>query len=181
MNIPVDKSFLDDIYLWLEKKAKEYSLNYLLAHADDGVIWGHFNNNGKLLISGDAFDRVKVELRTVTLQQLRLFGNNGELLIWRDGTAFSARILIDEDQADENSYTDEHLLWGEGDAKEKSTIGFTLMQEGTQGFFHAPPLPNAEGANIKLKIRHYIDYDDQGQAYFSKSRLVGLERFWRER
>lgn len=176
MNIPVDKSFFDDIDLWLEKKAKELNLNYLLAHADDGVIWGYFNNDGKLIISGEAFDKINVELRVSTLQQLRLFSPKVELLLWRITNNFLARIIADDSQSDASVFHEEHLLWGKG---EKSNLGFCLMVEGTQGFFHAPPLPESEGADIKLKIRHYIDYDDQDQAYISKSRLVGLERIWR--
>ena len=42
------------LYDWLQSKAKQYQLKYLLAHADDGVIWGLFDN-AKLTIANQVF------------------------------------------------------------------------------------------------------------------------------
>jgi hypothetical protein len=35
-----------DLKQWLIKQASESNLRYLLAHADDGVIWGRFDDLG---------------------------------------------------------------------------------------------------------------------------------------
>jgi hypothetical protein len=63
--------FSDDKSLkkWIECKAKKHNLQYLLAHAEDGVIWGRFDNE-KLKTSGDAF-REFAKLRSQTLQECR--------------------------------------------------------------------------------------------------------------
>ena len=67
---------------WLKEKVKAAAL-FLLVHADDGVIWGRFDNKGELHLSGKAFPKfVSVKLRVVMLQQARLFGEAGELLVW---------------------------------------------------------------------------------------------------
>ena len=47
----LDKDFSSDPKNWLEKKALEFSLHYLLAHADDGVILGKMMAEGLVLSS----------------------------------------------------------------------------------------------------------------------------------
>ncbi|MHB1044342.1 MAG: hypothetical protein ACYC0Q_16145, partial [Eubacteriales bacterium] len=51
---PVPRNFNNDIKGWLTEKAGEYSLRWLLAHADDGVIWGELRGK-KLLLSITVF------------------------------------------------------------------------------------------------------------------------------
>lgn len=51
---------------WLVNQAKQYSLPWFLAHADDGVIWGEIRT-GRLALSGDVFDQVSPKLRALTL------------------------------------------------------------------------------------------------------------------
>jgi len=55
----------DDLIAWIEAQAKEHKLKYLLAHADDGVIWGHFST-GHLSTSNAVLDQ-SPPLRLITL------------------------------------------------------------------------------------------------------------------
>lgn len=142
----------------------------LLLHADDGVIWGQLVE-GKLTLSCEAFPEVDVSLRARTVQQLRLFGAAGELLIWHTDAGFQGRVVtaaVDTVVGAENCHEQAYLLWGEN-IEEKD--GFTLLQEGARGLLHAPP---GSGQSASINVRHYIEYDPAGQAYVALSRMVSL-------
>lgn len=162
-----------DLRSWLETWRRQNAtppLDYLLAHADDGVIWGVFENGG-LKLSGDAFPELQVALEARTLQSLRLFGADGELHIWRtsDGD-FGASLTLDAHQT-ADTFDEQHLLWGDHSAGNQ---GFTLLVEGDLGYRHAPPLPLASGQRAVLVVRQYVAYDTTGQAYLSGGRLVEI-------
>lgn len=171
--ITVDDIFKEDLRNWLVDKSLKHNLLYLLAHADDGVIWGRIDKNSGFVNSGDFFKEVVVQLRPHTLQQARLFGPAGELLIWFDGEKFSARLIADEQEKPDHAYEETHWLWGEG---MESRDNFTLMHEGRQGLHHAPPVENAKGFRVGMRVRHYIEYDDFGQAYVVNSRLIDFDK-----
>lgn len=160
---------------WLTELAEQNGVNAptltLLLHADDGVIWGHLSGSA-LKVSSAAFAQVFVALRASTLQQLRLFGDNGELLLWRTHTGFAGRVITaaaDATVGHNNWFDETHLLWGErvGSAVD----GFTLLQEGAQGLLHAPP---GNGDTVGMRMRHYIQYDATGQASVCLSRIIDL-------
>ncbi len=81
--------------LWLAAQAVRYHLEFLLAHAEDGVIWGAFRDG--VLVTAD--QRITVaplpRLRLDRLQQCRAFGSVAELLLWRDADHWSARVIQD--------------------------------------------------------------------------------------
>ncbi|MBU2611007.1 MAG: TIGR03984 family CRISPR-associated protein [Chloroflexi bacterium] len=177
--VTVDKTFATDPRAWLAGRMSA-EMPWLLAHADDGVIWGQRQEDGTLKLSSDAYNdpqeypALAVPLRLETLQQARLFGPAGELLLWRVEGGFAARLIADGSQQLENALPDEtHLLWG--DRVDGSRDGFAILVEGQRGFVHAPPIeglpPNERAA---LTVRHYVEYDDQDQAYVTMSRLVDL-------
>ena len=56
-----------------------------------------------------------------------------------------------------------------------SEAGFALLREGARGLRHAPPVIPQAGQRPKLVVKHYVDYDTEGQAYIALSRLVRLE------
>lgn len=176
--VKIDEKFFSDLRGWLTAKATQ-GMPWLLAHADDGVIWGRREADGSLLLSSDVFDvksrypSVAVELRTETLQQARIFGKAGEILVWRNGTEFRAREIFDGEQAPEDTFEEQHLLWGQGRPAPPQQ-GFTLFVEGEQGPCHAVPLVVKDDRRPALKVRHYIDYDNDGQAFVCLSRLVYL-------
>ncbi|HLF25540.1 MAG TPA: CRISPR-associated protein Csx19 [Anaerolineae bacterium] len=163
---------------WLATCAIEYGLRYLLAHAEDGVIWGALADDGGLLLSGEAFPELRVALTANTLQQVRLFSDRAEILVWKDGANWKARIIKDDGGKQYDALEDEeYWLWGTPDSNVAPKDGFTFLVEGGHGFRHAPPTAHLNlGKNDRaaLKVRHYVDYDDEGQAYIALSRLVKI-------
>ena len=182
----IDPGFADDPDVtWLLRQAQTYGLTTLLAHADDGVIWGQVVKD-KLALSGQAFPDVSPPLRSVSLQQLRLFGEQAELFVWKeDQDQWRARLLQDQgDPVDGQWRLDEaQLLWG--DHPEGEEGGFTLVADGQQGLRHAVPLPASEiwpddsekirsapWHPLRLTVRHYLERDDDGMLVIAQSRLV---------
>ncbi len=180
--IDVDvEEFSQDPRVWLAKRMNA-DMPWLLVHADDGVIWGKRQANGTLLLSSDVFSdpieypSVAVPLRAITLQQARVFGKAGELLIWRTDEGFAGRMLKNEHMTLEALPDEQHLLWHQGEpVKIDQQAGFALLREGQQGQRHAPPVIPQGKRRPALTVRHYVDYDDEGQAYIALGRLVGLE------
>lgn len=179
--VEVGTGFADDPAGWLAKKAVAHGLTTLLAHADDGVIWGRMDG-GRLALSSNAFPEVSPPLRAVTLQQARLFGERAELLLWRDGDKqWRARLLDDHGTAQQGWCFDEpQLQWGDHAEAEKD--GFTLVAEGQEGLRHAVPLP-ADGIPfdpqgnwhpLRLGVRHYLERDEDGSLIIVQGRLTGL-------
>lgn len=166
-------NFEKDPRQWFVTQAQAYGLRYFLAHDDDGVIWGHVDS-GQLKLSGEAFGEVDVPLRALTLQQARLFDTKSELLVWRGDSRWNGRFLDDNDL---DILGDEiHQLWGTASHPPGPKNGFTLMRDGVQGLLHAPPLTLPRDARATLTVRHYVDYDEQGQAYTAFSRLVSTQQ-----
>jgi CRISPR-associated protein (TIGR03984 family) len=185
----IDLTGLDEIKSWLQKLATKYSLKWLLAHADDGVIWGKIDTSGKLITSYEASEgddearSACPELRIKTLQQARLFSNDGELLLWRDADSASgwrARVIRNAQNRDsiewEEYYDEPQLLWGTHGRHLRH--GFTLLWDGAQGLRHAVPVQLAlrqqnEIDPLQLLVRHYIN--KTGFACVVASRLLSLQ------
>lgn len=160
-----------DLQDWAESNAQD-DMGYLLAYADDGVIWGFVDANGRLQLAGSVFPEIDVPLRPRTLQQARLFGPAGELFLWRTEQGFCTRLIADGATKPTTALEDNFRLWGSGI---ETRDGFTMMEEGAQGLYHAPPVKIARDGQCYLKVRHYVQYDENtGQAYISHSRLVDL-------
>lgn len=172
---------------WLLEQAGTYHLTILLAHVDDGVIWGEVRGD-KLALSGCVFPAVSPRLRAKTLQQARLFGLDAELLLWRDGDgAWRARVIRDEAGASDAQwrFDEPQIQWG--DHKEDERDGFTLVADGQQGLRHAVPLcdikddfdkPEDKHPDrwhpLRLGVRHYLVREDDGALSIVQSRLTEL-------
>lgn len=166
---------------WLLEQAAAYDLTTLLAHADDGVIWGRVEN-GQLQLSSKYLPSVSPPLRDVTLQECRLFGPSAELYVWRVSQGdWQARAV--RDGVGELAYTfDEYqILWGTRRDDEQG--GFTLVSDGAMGHRHAPPVPGdnlifeerEQHRPLRLQIRHYLATDDRsGLVTVGLSRLVSV-------
>ncbi|WP_228057430.1 CRISPR-associated protein Csx19 [Tychonema sp. LEGE 07203] len=174
------KEFADDdaLYIWLEEQARFHQLPYLLAHADDGVIWGSFDK-GSLTTAEKVFynPEFKVDfpkLRLLTLQQCRVFGENGEIFLWQSGANWKWRFI---GKSEEDKITESQILYG---TQGKEREGFTLLSDGSQGLRHAVPLTGitfdkkGEKRPVRLLVHHYITCDDTGVARIYLSRLVHL-------
>ncbi len=174
-------NIIDDLTLssWLAQKAKNFQLKYLLAHAEDGVIWGYFQDD-KLTIAHRIFPEITEfpELRLLTLQQCRIFGEPGEILLWQTDRGLKSRLIQDDDNTEKLPDEAQIILGTQG--KEKD--GFTLLSDGQQGLKHAVPLTGIKFDSdhkkphrpVRLIVRHYIDYNDAGVARIFLSRLVSL-------
>lgn len=161
---------------WLNEQSRTYNLRWLLAHTDSGVIWGDVRDDG-LHLSCEAFKIAGVALDRETLQQGRLFGETGELLLWQGATGWRASLRRDAvEGARTTPYLNEmHLLWGT--KKNDEQDGFLLLEEGHQGIIHAPPLATAPARTCRaaLQVRHYLSEEtDTGMLRITASRLVGL-------
>lgn len=194
----------DNLGQWFIAAAKEAKLDgnvYLLAHADDGVIWGRIKE-GKLVTSYESLHqakgkyewdapRIEAAKKTLpasqlaTLQQARLFCKTGELLIWKDGDGkWQGRVIRDVQEGEtpdwEEAFDEPQLLWGTHGTKLEND--FTLLEDGAQGLRHAVPmkltLKTGEGefgrtTPPKLMVRHYLN--KEGFARVVAGRLVGLQ------
>jgi CRISPR-associated protein (TIGR03984 family) len=185
---PVSIARIGNVRDWLQTQAAQHKLKWLLAHADDGVIWGRVDD-GKVVTSHEAGQasaearRVCPELRNQTLQQARLFSEAAELLLWRDGdNQWHARLIRDADtqQGEQSNWDDAideaQILWGTDPTP--LTDGFTMMSDGEQGLRHAVPLKiekkfNEETRPLRLHVRHYLTRG--GIACIEASRLLKLD------
>jgi CRISPR-associated protein (TIGR03984 family) len=171
----------EDLAAWLLEQAEKHNLTTLLAHADDGVIWGQMQD-GKLHLSSDYFPQVSPPLRADTLQEGRLFGPAGELHLWRDEDGgWDARLVQDGVGQEADSFDEYQILWGtrrDGDEE-----GFTLVRDGERGQRHAPPVPadklrfdqSVQRRPLRLQVRHYLAPDDDtGLVTVRLSRLVAV-------
>jgi len=175
---------IPDLESWLVAHAFADEL-LLLAHADDGVIWGRLNK-GRLTTSDIEFpDHHFARLRPSTLQTCRLFGMDGELMLWRTGEGWAARCWRDGRGDTSVEYFDEdQILWGT--QVEAATDSFTLVSDGINGLLHAVPLagiasrfsnPTAADKRrpLRLTLRHYLTENDaDGTVAIGGSRLVHL-------
>lgn len=167
----VSEKFNDDPVKWFQAEAQTYDLKWLLVHADDGVIWGKMQN-GQLQLSSGIYGPM---LRSITIQTAYLFSESGELLLWKAGNMrWKSRVLKEGVGTEVECYNEERLLWG--DTIEKDEKGFILLCQGSEGLRHALPLETKTKTicHPKLKVRHFLDYDDDGQAYIKFSRLVSV-------
>ena len=185
LSVSVDRLLIDGLPEWLDAIANEHGLTYLLAYADDGVIWGHWGKDGRLITSYDAAKgsgaaSICPPLRLATLAQARLFAPHAEVMLWRDGNGnFLARLIADApvDGADWIESLDEpqRLV---GTHAEPLAHGFTLLIDGGQGLRHVCPLSRLpaqidEQCPPFLQVRHYLAQEPF--ARIAVSRLAGLE------
>jgi len=131
---------------WFEETAKTAGLQFLLAFTDDQVITGWPEK--KTLYT-------PTPINVIHLQRAHLFGKSGELRLIRNETGFEA-VWLDDSGWDADDLQDEN---------------YPIWRDGQQGLDYSAPAQFDQ-----LEVRHYIRYDDQGQAYFSHSRLVAFSR-----
>ena len=157
---------------------------WLLAHCDDGVVWGRYDKTKKKWkLSSEPFPCISPELRKDNLQQLRLFGENMEVLIWRAENNFQGRILQDEEGTEEENLhpqIETRILVGDR-ILDGPCDNFTLVGD-AGGSRHAVPFCCKEDDfekrghphwPLRLTIKHYLTQDqDTGVVRVTASRLV---------
>lgn len=173
------KEVIGNLEEWMVTKAKDYSLTTLLAFLDDGVVWGKFDAGG--WITSDRAGVGLPKLRLAALQELRLFGPECEVLLYRvEEGEFHLRMIEDKpsEKPDYTEYFDElQFLWGTNSKPGEN--GFTILTEGNQGLLHAVPLAvtlkDDQGRHPRLRVRHYLNPASEPLAQVSASRCVSLE------
>lgn len=195
-DIPAPESDAE-VEKWLTAQMDE-ERQFLLAHADDGVIWGKWVN-GALRTSHEIAPDISPQLRGKTLQQAFVFGPKSEIRLFRDELGeWTVREITDP--ASTNDYIIEwQILWGDtvvkGEAPEKDKkVDPVLQKEFThvrykkqQGLDQILPLEispdqlnnlaeQPSGTRPRLRVHHFIEYDDcTGEGRIGLSRLVVLD------
>jgi CRISPR-associated protein (TIGR03984 family) len=176
-------SFADDPAKWLSQQMQAYKMKYLLAHSDDGVIWGRMIDGEELITSHDVAPEKSPPLRTETIQTIRIFAHDGELFVWRDEVGkWVGRLIAEPEQSDSAEWTEaideqQILLGTKTEPLERS---FTLLCEGSQGLCHVVPLLldskqiDEQRRPLRLVVRHYLKEDDNGFVRVNASRLLDL-------
>jgi len=166
----------DKVVGWITTHLKDHK--FLLAFADDGVIWGQMDDK-KLVTSHDIDGKVSPELRGKTLQQAFIFDDKEEVRLFRDeANKWQARCVVDGNEVIEES----QIL--SGDRVLSSQRKFThVLNARQQGLSHIVPLeiensqldPDEGGTQcLCLDVHHTIDFNANGEAYVAVSRLAGL-------
>ena len=108
------------------------------------------------------------------VQEIRVFGESGELHLWRLGTEFHWRILQDfsiPDDQDHFHVDYRYYLWGNHLAGD----GCTLV-DSNRGMSIVLPVagtPNSR-AHATCTVRNYLCYDGDGRVQMLDARLVSL-------
>lgn len=172
-------AFTTDIAAWLCRQPAVGEKQWLLAYAEDGVIWGKIEN-GQLQLSKDQEENRPL-FNPLTLLEARLFGESAEVHVWRSEGEFQACRIEDKVQTDATAFDEEQHLWGT--AAVPSEGSFTLLEDGQQGLRHAVPLvvesryfhERTLYRPVVLCTRSYIGFDEDGQAKIVASRLMELK------
>jgi CRISPR-associated protein (TIGR03984 family) len=188
----IPAAFAEDEGRRLVKLATDHlgadGVRYALIHLDDGVLWGRIN--GDRLSVPDMNDYWTPELRSVTVQQCRVFGDQGELFIWREAEGqWRGRVVIEGGATEVAMFEESQILYGDmaHDGTEGHDLpppprksGFTAIYEfkkGT-GIRQIVPIEATDalekGERVTLTVRHYLTQDYDGQAKFFCSRLKSI-------
>ena len=170
-------AFEEDLISWLQTKAEEHGLKYLLIIADDAVGFGKYEG-GDFLVDAQV-EGVLHPGGVKKIQQLYLFGDRAQILIWREGHLFKGSLIEDTDLPEKDAdgvppFAEEvYYLWG-GARENQEDPAFTLLEEPERGFKLRIPLKILPKKQAGLKVRHYYQEDDEGQLYIAFSRLVDI-------
>lgn len=166
----------ENVAEWIRKQMTP-GRNFLLAHADDGVIWGKLTEKDKLVTSHDCDPNISPPLHNKTLQQAFIFGEQGEVRLWRDGDQWRSCPITDDQR--ENTIEEAQIPWGTEVVK-NYPHQFTHIREKRQhGMDHIVPIEVAEddlqARRLRLLVRHFIRTDPHtGEARIALSRLVNI-------
>jgi len=158
----------------------DHGFTWLLAHCRDGVTWGR-RENSRWRLSSEPFPDLCPAVSRDNLLEMRLFGEKGEIMLWRSDEEFLGRRLVDEPY--------QPMDWPTRPEEEtRILMGYRLLEGPKQGFSrvttaegtqHAVPLECTEkdftGGRwpLRLRVRHYFEQDPQtGAVRVAASRLV---------
>jgi len=160
-----------DPHTEIEKQSSTGRYKYLLAHADDGLIWGYIEES-KLVLSSDpdGFPEISPQLRSETLWEARLFGEQAECYLWQNESGWQLRQVMDGEGEESDSFLEEFILWGTNFDRQEKKAGFFQAEEADLGIRHTPPVELKDRHSLKLQVRHYLNYDPAGVVFVKLSR-----------
>lgn len=159
---------------------------WALAHCDDGVTWGRYDPQaGVWRLGSQVAAHMSPPIRRWSLQELRIFGETKEILIWRTGTGLRGRILDDEGQTARSDDPSDPLR---PRRESRILLGDRVVQWLAHGFTHVANRTGAEQVlpvvvtteqlrrgQVRLLVRHYYESDrDIGAVRIAATRLVRL-------
>lgn len=154
-------------------------LQWLLAYCSDGLVWGRLSKS-KWLLSSEEFHAVSPKIHSGNLQQLRMFGSESEVLIWRNEETFTGRVLRDNAVREGTIQPKEEVYVLLGDRVKKAGEKFTLVADAA-GLHHAVPIAYSSDCfkngrwPLRLAVKHYFNQDEEsGVVRIAASRLTGL-------
>lgn len=170
---------------WLEAQMEEGVRPFLLAHTDDGVVWGRWDGNG-LLTSYQVAAKtdskgISPPLNSIMLQQAFIFGEQSEVRLFHDELGdWSAKEIQGSPGPD--TIVESQLLIGDTVIREWPQQQFTHLQDKIQqGLDQIVPLSitqteiddDTQPLRARLRIYHFVTYDnDTGEARIGLSRLA---------
>ena len=188
---PIDRVACEQVVAWVrgENDSAPEDLGarftWVLAHSDDGVTWGRFDEQaGRWRLGHEAAPGVSPPIRLEALQELRVFGTGGELLIWRADDGLRGRLLEDNeadgtaDDTDPLRPSDEYRIVRGDRVVCSFDAGFTKVADAT-GAEQVLPLALDEAQlrrhAVRLNVRHYWTQDSEdGTVRIAVTRLVEL-------
>ena len=187
----IDRAVCEQVVAWLLGKRGSApddlgaGFAWVLAHSDDGVTWGRCDvEAGRWRLGHDAVPEVSPPIRPEALQELRLFGDGGEVLIWRSDEGLHGRILEDakgdspRDESDPLRPSDELRIVRGDRIRADAGGGFTRVTDGTGAEQVLPVALDAAQLRqhkVRLHVRHYWAQNaDDGTVRIAVSRLVKL-------
>jgi CRISPR-associated protein (TIGR03984 family) len=189
---PFDEAACEAWFAWFASGASAPAtaaeFRWALGHYDDGVAWARAASGSTLVLGSggwwhghQAAPDVSPPPRRERLQELRLFGADTEVLLWRGEGRLFGRLLrdagIDEEPLVTRPSFERRLL--RGDRTEALPHGFTLASDGG-GARQALPFEVAAAdltvGRVALSVRHYFQMDEStGVVRIAATRLVGIE------
>lgn len=188
---PIDRAACEQVVAWVRGRggsapdALGAGFAWALAHSDDGVTWGRFDGEaGRWRLGHDAVPDVSPPIRPEALHELRLFGDGGEVLIWRSDEGLRGRLLEDargdgpRDETDPLRPSDELRIVRGDRIRADAGGGFTRVTDAT-GAEQALPVPLEEAQlrqhKVRLHVRHYWAQNaEDGTVRIAVTRLVKL-------
>ena len=154
---------------------------WLLAHSDDGVTWGKRSPAG-WQTGAEVFPQVSPPITVSTLLELRLFGEEEEIFMWRSRDGLRGRKLQDIDGVVHEAVRpkDEIRVLVGDHLVEPSREGFSRVGSAT-GAEQVVPLSldrhvfDAARWPLRLQVRHYFQEDrETGAVRIAATRLVDV-------
>jgi CRISPR-associated protein (TIGR03984 family) len=180
----VSPQFESDLRGYLAQHAAQFlkpgEKGFALIHADDGVLWARIENGAFVTPPPHAWIPA---LRARTVQQCRVFGEGGELFIWRiDEGRWRGRFLLEEQGRDYCAIKEQQVLWGNSVDASLADDFTAIIERPGNGVRQVVPIPVVQseldpldkggtGRRVLLSVIHYLGEDGDGQMLVKYSRL----------